>query len=73
MFELFHDIAQAESAAVRRFIVAHGHKERVSFRNVSYDEVRVDFIARGGTMTPALWDGARLVVGEAAIVARLAG
>jgi hypothetical protein len=71
MFELFHDIAQAESAAVRRFIVEHGHKERVSFRNVSYDEVRADFEARGGTTTPALWDGAQLVVGEAAIIARL--
>ncbi len=71
MFELFHDIAQAESAAVRRFIVEHGHKERVSFRNVSYDEARADFVARGGTRTPALWDGVHLVVGEAAIMSRL--
>jgi len=71
VLELFHDIAQPESAAVRRFIVEHGHKERVSFRNVSYDEARADFIARGGTTTPALWDGEHLVVGEAAIVARL--
>jgi hypothetical protein len=73
MFELFHDIAQAESAAVRRFVVEHGHKERVSFRNVSYDEARADFTARGGTTTPALWDGERLIVGRDAIAARLAG
>jgi hypothetical protein len=71
MFELFHDIAQAESATVRRFIVEHGHKADVSFRNVSYDEVRADLVAHGGTTTPALWDGAQLFVGEAAIVGRL--
>lgn len=71
MFELFHDIAEAESARVRRFIVEHGHKDRVSFRNVSSDEARADFVARGGTTTPALWDGERLVTGEEAIAVRL--
>jgi hypothetical protein len=71
MLELFHDIAQPESAAVRRFVVEHGHKDRVTFRNVSYDEARADFVARGGTTTPALWDGAQLVVGVEAIAARL--
>ena len=71
VFELFHDIAQAESARVRRLVVDRGLKDRVSFRNVSFDEALADLKARGGTTTPALWDGEALVVGEEAIAVRL--
>ncbi len=69
--ELFHAIADAESAAVRRHVVERGLEGRVRFRNVSYPEVEVDLRAHGGTCAPAVWDGAALHVGEAACIARL--
>jgi hypothetical protein len=70
-FELFHRIADRSSAKVRRFIVDHALEPLVRFRNVEYDEPQRDLTVRGGTEVPALWDGARLVVGAEAIVARL--
>jgi hypothetical protein len=69
--ELFYEIAHAGSAAARRVVVARGLLERVRFRNLYYPEVRADYEARGGSRLPALWDGARLVEGEAEVVAAL--
>jgi len=72
VLELFHTIADTDSAAARRLVVELGLKEQVSFRNVAYDEARADLEARGGSATPALWDGHTLVVGAPAIARRLA-
>lgn len=70
-FELFHAIADASSAKVRRFVVEHDLGADVRFRNTSYPEVVVDLTARGGGPLPALWDGTNLVTGADAIIARL--
>jgi hypothetical protein len=72
VIELFHATNEAASARARRFVVEHGLEAQVRFRNVFYPEVTADLTARGGTRTPALWDGARLVEGEDAVVAALA-
>lgn len=71
-FELFHSIADAGSAKVRRWVVDHGLEAAVRFRNVTYPEVAADLRARGGTATPALWDGAKLLTGAELVIARLA-
>src|SRR5204862_47243 len=67
--ELFHAIGDAGSAAARREVVALGLDVRL--RNVFYEEVQADFAARGGKRLPALWNGARLVEGEAEVIAAL--
>jgi len=64
--ELFHATNQAESASVRRRVTELALEDRVRFRNVVYEEVARDLAARGGGATPAVWDGERLHVGEAA-------
>jgi hypothetical protein len=70
--ELFHTVAEAASAKVRRWVVEHELVEAVRFRNVVYPEVQADLQARsGGLQTPALWDGARLFTGAEAVIARL--
>jgi hypothetical protein len=70
--ELFHAVNDAASAAVRRRVVELGIVERIRFRNVFYPEVAADLAARGGSAPPALWDGERLIEGEAAVLAALA-
>jgi hypothetical protein len=72
-FELFNAIANTGSAKARIFIMEHGYKEVVAFRNVFYPEVVADLVARGGSIDrlPALWDGTKLVEGAEAIMARL--
>jgi hypothetical protein len=72
MFELFHAIADAGSAKVRRYVTDHGLEGVVRFRNVVYPEVQRDLSARGGADAPALWDGEKLTSGAEAIIARLA-
>lgn len=71
MFELFHAISDASSARVRKYVVDHELTEAIRFRNVTYEEVKRDLSARGGTKAPALWDGERLIEGADAIIARL--
>jgi hypothetical protein len=66
-YELFHEVSGVLSAAARRVLVARGLEERVRIRNIFYPEVQADFAARGGTVLPAVWDGERLVEGEAAV------
>ena len=71
MFELFHAISDASSARVRKYVVDHELTEVIRFRNVTYEEVKKDLAARGGTKAPALWDGEKLIEGADAIIARL--
>jgi len=69
--ELFHRLEEPRSARVRRWVVDHGLLDEVRFRNVIYPEAAADFAARGGSDTPALWDGERFFVGAELIIARL--
>lgn len=71
LLELFHRIAETASAQARRYIVEHGLEDRIRFRNLTYEEVEKDFLARGGHSSPALWDGHTLFQGAQAVVARL--
>lgn len=65
--ELFHRLAEPDSAAARREVLALGLKERVDFRNVEFDSHARALADRGGGATPALWDGAALHVGLDAV------
>jgi hypothetical protein len=69
--ELFHRIHEPDSAAARRRVAELGLLERVSFRNVDFESHRAALATLGGGETPALWDGARLHVGLAAVTAAL--
>ncbi len=67
--ELFHAVNDAGSAAARRRVVEL--QLQIRFRNVFYEEVQKDLAARGGSRTPALWDGEKLIQGEAEVLAAL--
>jgi hypothetical protein len=67
--ELFHATNQIASAAARKRIVELHLKVR--FRNIFYPEVQADFTTRGGRELPALWDGEKLISGEAAVLAAI--
>ncbi|WP_242343029.1 hypothetical protein [Anaeromyxobacter terrae] len=69
--ELFHRIAEPDSAAARRLVVALGLEGAIELRNVAFDSHRDALAGHGGGATPALWDGARLHVGLAAVRAAL--
>ncbi|MGZ6076605.1 MAG: hypothetical protein ACXWK6_02255 [Myxococcaceae bacterium] len=69
--ELFHRLEEPRSARVRRWVVDHGLLDEVRFRNLLYPEAAADFAARGGSETPALWDGERLFSGPDLVIARL--
>ena len=69
--ELFHRIADPESAKARRFVVEQGLLEQVRFRNLAYPEVEADLLSHGGATSPALWDGAQLIQGSAEVLAAL--
>jgi len=70
--ELFHRVSEPDSAEARRRVLALGLEGRVAFRNVEFPSHRDALAARGGGDTPALWDGARLHAGAAAVLAALA-
>ncbi|HET8540188.1 MAG TPA: hypothetical protein VFL83_09990 [Anaeromyxobacter sp.] len=70
--ELFHALAEPESAAARRLVRDLGLLEAVTFRNVAFDSHRAALAAAGGARTPALLDSDGLHEGIDAIGAALA-
>jgi len=70
--ELFHVLADPESAAARRLVRDLGLLHDVTFRNVVFDSHRAALAAAGGARTPALLDGDGLHEGLDAIRAALA-
>jgi len=69
--ELFHLLTEADSAAARRRAAALGLVDRLDKRNVHFEEHRAAWAARGGRVTPALWDGERLHQGLDEVLAAL--
>ena len=69
---LYHRIADADCAEVRRAIVDRGLKPRIDFQNVLTDAAEA-FAAHGGERVPALWDGESLHQGRAAVLDALDG
>ncbi len=63
---LFHLIADAASARVRRELTARGLVEGLTFKNLHYEVHRDAFEALGGRTVPALLDNGVLHEGEAA-------
>ena len=71
-FELFHVVADAGSARVRRFVTERELTGVVRFRNLTYDEPLAALKQHDPSATaPALWDGEKLFVGADAAIARL--
>ena len=70
--ELFHTLADPESAAVRRRMGELELFDRVELRNVHFDSHREAFESHGGKSLPALWDGRVLHEGREAVLAELA-
>jgi hypothetical protein len=69
-FTLFHRVAEPASARIRQRVVELGLKPRIDFQNAETDGK--DELARlGGSVTPALWDGHDLIVGEADVARKL--
>ncbi|MCA1662922.1 MAG: hypothetical protein LC659_01350 [Myxococcales bacterium] len=71
MIELFHATNDERSAEARKLVVDRDLVDQIRFRNVFYPEVRADLDARGGTHTPAIWDGEKLIEGRDAVLAFL--
>jgi hypothetical protein len=71
MIELFHATNDEGSAEARKLVVDRDLVGQIRFRNVFYPEVRADLDARGGTTTPAIWDGEKLIEGRDAVLAFL--
>lgn len=69
--ELFHRLAEADSAAARLRVRDLGLVEVVTFRNVEFASHAAALAALGGGATPALWDGVALHQGLAAVRAAL--
>jgi hypothetical protein len=70
--ELFHALADPESAAARRLVRDLGLLDAVTFRNVLFDSHRAALAAAGGARVPALLAPEGLHEGLDAIRAALA-
>jgi hypothetical protein len=70
--ELFHRLAEPDSAAARSLVRDLGLLDVVTFRNVAFDSHAAALASLGGGATPALWDGTRLHEGLAAVRSALA-
>jgi hypothetical protein len=71
VIELFHATNDEGSAEARKLVVDRNLVGQIRFRNIFYPEVRADLDARGGTTTPAIWDGEKLIQGRDAVIAFL--
>jgi hypothetical protein len=69
-YTLFHRIAEPASARIRLRIVELGLKPRIDFQNAETDG-RDELARLGGSVTPALWDGRALTVGEDRVAQQL--
>jgi hypothetical protein len=76
--QLFYQISDPGGAAARKAIIAAGLLEVTQFRNLFYEEVRVDLEAHhrtaggsGAPELPALWDGTTLHEGTARVLAAI--
>jgi cation diffusion facilitator family transporter len=69
-YTLFHRVAEPASARVRSRVVELGLKGRIDFQNAETDG-KDDLARLGGSVTPALWDGQTLTVGELAVAQKL--
>jgi hypothetical protein len=70
-YTLFHRIGEPASARIRLRVVELGVKPGIDFKNAETDG-KEELERLGGSLTPALWDGRTLAVGEAAVAAKLA-
>jgi hypothetical protein len=69
-YTLFHRVAEPESARIRQRVVDLGLKTRIDFQNADTDG-RDELARLGGSVTPALWDGRTLTVGESEVARKL--
>jgi hypothetical protein len=69
-YTLFHRIAEPASARIRLRVVELGLKPRIDFQNAETDG-RDELARLGGSVTPALWDGRSLTVGEERVAQKL--
>lgn len=69
-YTLYHRVAEPASARVRSRVVELGLKARIDFQNAETDG-KDDLARLGGHVTPALWDGHVLTVGESAVGQKL--
>ncbi len=69
--DLFHRIAEPDSARARLRASELGLLERLALRNVDFDSHHQALASHGGGATPALWDGAELHVGLPAVLRAL--
>jgi hypothetical protein len=69
-YTLFHRIAEPASARIRLRIVELGLKPRIDFQNAETDG-RDELARLGGSVTPALWDGRSLTIGEDRVAQKL--
>ena len=58
------------SARIRQRVVDLGLKPRIDFQNAETDG-KEELARIGGSLTPALWDGKALTVGESAVAQTL--
>jgi hypothetical protein len=71
LLQLFHRIAEADSAQARKLALEGPLSSQVQLRNVAFPEAAAALAAHGGLQTPALWDGQRLYTGLGDVAARL--
>jgi len=69
-YTLFHRISEPASARIRLRVVELGLKAQIDFQNAETDG-KEELARIGGSVTPALWDGHVLVVGEVPVAQKL--